>query len=1000
MKKKSLLFGILTAALAIGSITFVSLLNKNSQPTELEAEAYNLKTSVQNGMFIKVTDANPIVPGEDLLIVGNGSETFQHLVGASYHYWVTTEYGGVAHAFGDAVFCHDSKGELVTLEDDGDPNTNDVYYLKLKHYVDNAHDGYHKVKSGYIVHEAYNNNGVTAFGDLYIRDKKNQPSKAAATWKITYGEESGSMEIRSMLDNRVLFWKPGSNYNWSSFACSTNLSMPSNVNFYRKIDASDLSFSITQLPKKTEYIPGDVVDLSGLKIKASYDIDNQTLLSVESYYDYDPSLFYDAYVSYAEKAVHFKWCGIEYAFRITAQHDRSKEILFYKTDNELKDLRGTYLLGADIQPSGPNGYKFTVILDTSSISRGTAGDADIVALNSGTAAPNGAENPISSYYYDNISPTLDKERENVMNNQVQVVCKPNASETYVDYSIQIGNKFLFIEDQTPEGFIGTDPSTWGSFGKLKLSDTNISATANTLYTDKYNHVFIGAGIERQLVVDYSLADSNHVAGRITTIIAGDDLTENQAPLCLYKLQLTDRLNHYQNLNDFKDDFLSETQNFDPTGANRDIDISRIKWGSIATSFDALTPDEQSYIASLTYTHNQVAANSFELLADRYDSIFNTHYDVEGGFNDFMRRGLAGTLQSTRKVTVENLNCGMTSNGVAEFKSPYSATIVPYQFYTYPDSVEILMGGVALDSSKCNYNPTNGKIDIYQNVINDDIQINVVAKYAPVVVYYVGVDANGNELVINNANIVNDQHTLLSYEAAGFTAAPEGRQFKCWLVNGVERNPGYVLNASDNVRVTAYFESTDPAINEIEERTATRPTLSLSYEKEGNTFSFSDIIIRFRAVIAKSLLQSIDGDNQNIQGYGVLLTTEEFLAGADLKSFVNEVIGPDGEPTSGIDGVNVKDYRSKNRIPTSYSTEEFGGISEESYIWNLRKYVASTTEALTTRYVAVAYLVTRDNGAIFLSQASASVKSLAQKMLDDGQCDEESYDGAIKYLASL
>ena len=214
MKKKGIILGIITAALAIGSMTFASLINKNAQPTELEAEAYNMKTSVQNGFFVKVTNANPIVPGEDLLLVGNGSHTFQHLVGASYHYWVTTEYGGVTAAFGDAVYCDNAKGELVTLEDDGDPNTTNVYYLKLKHYVDNAHDGYHKVKSGYIVHEAYNNNGVTAFGDLYIRDKKNQPSKAAATWVVEYGQNSGTMSIKSCLDGRPLFWKPGSNYNY------------------------------------------------------------------------------------------------------------------------------------------------------------------------------------------------------------------------------------------------------------------------------------------------------------------------------------------------------------------------------------------------------------------------------------------------------------------------------------------------------------------------------------------------------------------------------------------------------------------------------------------------------------------------------------------------------------------------------------------------------------------------------------------------------------------
>ena len=997
MKKKIVILGVAIAALTLGVATFAIATNINKEASPLDAEAYNDKTSVQNGLFVKVTDLSSSQNGEDLLLVGDDVHTFQHHLGASYHYWLTTEYGGATATLDNrnAVYCDNAKGELVTLEKDA----NNVFYLRLKHYVDNATTRA-KVSSGYIVQEAYNNAGVTAFGDLYIRDKKDKPSKAAATWELNFNESRGTMQITSKLNNRPLFWKQGSNYQWSSFACSTNESLVSNVNLYRKINSSDVAISITQAATKTTYMPGEPVDLSGLVINARYPYSGDPIFSVSSSYDSYPSLFGTSYVSYAYKSVFFKWCGVEHAFSITAAHDTSNEILFLKPDTEMKDLRGTYLLGADIQPGGPNGFITTVVLDTSSISRGEASDADFTTLNTGTAAVALPENPISSYYYDSISPTLDKERVNVMNNLVEIVCKENATETYVEYSIKIDNKLLFIEDQPPQGFDGGDPSTWGSFGKLKLSDINFATTANTVHTDEHNHVFIGSAIERQLVIDYSLADGDHVAGRITTVIAGDDLNENQVPLCLYKLQLSDRLNHYQELSDFKDEFFTITSSYDPTGVNRDGDVTRINWGSIETTWDTLSLDAQGYLASLTYKHNQEAANSFELLVDRYDGIFNTHYDIEGGFNDFMRRGLAGTLQSNRNVKFDYVNCSIVGADTAEFKSTYSATVVPELYFECPDSVEILMGEVELSNSKYSYNSLTGQITIDQNVIVDDILIKASAKTAPTKVYYAGLDNNGNELIIANAIITNNKHVLLSYEDAGFTYAPAGRQFKCWLVNGVERSPGYEIDVDDNILVTAYFESTDPAINELEERTLTRPSLSLSYEKDGNNFTFSDVTIRFRAIIAKSLLQTIDGNNENVQGYGVLLTTEEYLAGADLKSFVNQVIGPDGEPTSGIDNVNVKDYRSSNRIPTSYTTEQFGGISEESYIWNLRKYVGTTTEALTTRYVAVAYLITKNNGAIFLSQATASVKSLAQRMLDNGQCDEQSYDGAIKYLADL
>ena len=993
MKVKSV-FVTLVAALCIGSITYSAINQKETKP--LSAEAYNDKTSVQNGLFVKVTDVNSIQSGEDLLLVGDDVHTFQHHIGVSYHYWLTTEYGGVTRTLDNrnAVYCDNAKGELVTFIRDVD----NVFYMKLKHYVDYAFNR-GSIKNGYIVQEAYNNNGVTAFGDLFIRSKQNKPSKAAATWELNYNQ-SGTMQITSKLNNRPLFWKVGNNYNWSSFACSTNTSLRSNVNLYRKVSPSEISIAITNMPTKTAYLPGEAVDLSGLEIRAQYPYSGDPLVTVNSSYNGDTSLFSSAYVSYSEKVVRFKWCGVEWAFNITTEHDRSNEILFLKPDTKLLDLRGTYLIGADIQPGGPSGWIFTVVLDTSSISRGEAGDADLVALNSGTAAVNGVENPISSYYYDSINPSLDKERANVMNNRVEIVCKPNASESYVDYSIKIGNKLLFIEDQPPEGFNGNDKSTWGNFGKLKLADVDYAATANTVKVDEQNHLIVGSGIERQLVVDYSLADEDHAVGRITTAISGE-LTEDQVPLCLYKLQLSDRLNHYQELSDFKDEFLSDTQSFDPTGANRDIDVTLIKWGSIETSFANLSLDAQSYIASLTYTHNQVAANSFELLADRYDSILNTHYDIEGGFKDFMRRGLSGTYQAKRQVTLEYYNCTINGGDKAEFKSPYNATIVPVKYYACPDTIEILMGGAELADSKYDYDPATGQISIHKNVITDVIHISADAKYAPVAVYYVGVDSNGDELVLTSESIVDDKHTLLTYEAAGFTDAPVGRQFKCWLVNGVKCEPGTVIDVTDNVQVTAYFESTDPVINTLEEKTSTEPYLSYDYNKLGeNNYEFSNVYIRFRTIISQSLWNELDGDNDNIIGYGALLTTEEFLAGADLKSFVNNVIGPDGEPTSGIDGTNVKQFEKRGTTPTLLLAANYDALSEDSYSWNLRKTIPLTNTGLTTRYAVVAYILTKDNGVIFVNQAIASVQSIAQDAIDRHEYDDSYRDGSLSYLAGL
>ena len=57
-------------------------------------------------------------------------------MGASYHYWVTTESGDIQNAFGDYVYLKDHKFKFVTMV-----KTGDDYYLKLEHYIDNTNTG-------------------------------------------------------------------------------------------------------------------------------------------------------------------------------------------------------------------------------------------------------------------------------------------------------------------------------------------------------------------------------------------------------------------------------------------------------------------------------------------------------------------------------------------------------------------------------------------------------------------------------------------------------------------------------------------------------------------------------------------------------------------------------------------------------------------------------------------------------------------------------------------
>ena len=71
-----------------------------------------------------------------LIPKGISCYTFQHLVGASYHYWVTTEGGDIQNTFGDYAYLKDHKSELVAMV-----KTGDDYYLKFDCYIDHTNAG-------------------------------------------------------------------------------------------------------------------------------------------------------------------------------------------------------------------------------------------------------------------------------------------------------------------------------------------------------------------------------------------------------------------------------------------------------------------------------------------------------------------------------------------------------------------------------------------------------------------------------------------------------------------------------------------------------------------------------------------------------------------------------------------------------------------------------------------------------------------------------------------
>ena len=955
MKAKSI-FVVLAAALCIGSIAYTSFNQKETQ--SVSAEEYNAKTSVQNGLFVKVTNANPIQAGEDLLLVGGGTHTLQHIVGASYHYWVTTEFGGVTSEFGDgdAVYCNNAKGELITLEDDDNPDDN-VYYLKLKHYVDNTEGYVSKVRSGYLVHEAYNNNGVTAFGDLYIRGKKNQPSKAAATWKIEYGQQSGTMIIRSVLDNRPLFWKPGNNYNWSSFACSTNLSLTSNVNFYRRVtDTKQIKITVNEHSNK-EYYFGEKTELEDLAITVKF---NEAVSIDVAYSKYsNPQLFKALNVSYLPQAGKFEWCGIPGQFTAVVKHDDRDMRTYNKATSTLKDLRGSYVLGFE----DTNGYIKVL---------------DVQSLNSNPGAvvsPVRNTLPLTDFIIVQQDSGADYRDFDIFNNEVQIVLEP--------IELNGDNKFL----------IKTKSNEYLAPGQEGLASKGPKDADCEILVNSDNHVIFNAHNQQGgwILAYDSRADASqgnspesHVKKVVAVPVAS---VENyHIPIELYKLQWTDNLKFAEDLDEFKEVFFDNTTKFDRTGVTRNVEYS--SWTVIKNAYNELPLDVKSYLACLTYNHNQEEEHTVKDMIDIYDTIWSTYYNVGLGFDDFMNRVEAGTLVHDRSVTLNGTNCTITGEPLACYNASYSATVQKNgNDYRYPEFVEVLMGNVPLEEgTQYTYDSSTGEIEINANVIVDDITINVVAEFVGFnVVYHPGIGSGETSKdyddIINKSSLEDGTVlTLISFNDSGFIA-PKWQHFKAWKIGNTEYQPGAQITVNSDLYITAVYEYDNASIKEIE-TTRTHASLSYEYVKNGeNDFTYSSVSIRFSGFMSKANWDAINAVSA-IEGYGVLFT-DDYLNGAPLDHencvydmFVNNKAHPN---------------LASDALKTANNVQD---LSEDYYAWNMKINIADGY--YKTTLTAVAYIKTA-SGYIFFNQLSKSVKDLANDMLDK---NPETYEGSLSYLANL
>ena len=163
--------------------------------------------------------------------------------------------------------------------------------------------------------------------------------------------------------------------------------------------------------------------------------------------------------------------------------------------------------------------------------------------------------------------------------------------------------------------------------------------------------------------------------------------------------------------------------------------------------------------------------------------------------------------------------------------------------------------------------------------------------------------------------------------------------------------------------------------------------SITIEWNTLSFTYENLSIRFGGRIEADLWTRLNTES-SIQGYGVLLSTYEYLNAQvekDLKNYFESA-----------DGINVKKFTNADTYP-DHELKAEPTLKDGYRVWNLYKQVR--LEDATKDYVGVAFI--QINGeVVFLNSLRTSVKKLAQELIAGPDRDENSLGGSLNYLANL
>ncbi len=167
------------------------------------------------------------------------------------------------------------------------------------------------------------------------------------------------------------------------------------------------------------------------------------------------------------------------------------------------------------------------------------------------------------------------------------------------------------------------------------------------------------------------------------------------------------------------------------------------------------------------------------------------------------------------------------------------------------------------------------------------------------------------------------------------------------------------------------------------------SIEIEWSATSPKYTYTDVSIRFTGLLSQDLWNELDTNNHVIEGFGVMIATDDVInENAKIKDSYESAI-PDEKDPDVTDHI-VDYFMSSEEMTTPV-------VKGNDYYWNL--FFRISTENFNTTYVAAAYIKVGSDY-VFFRQVRYSVKTLAQDYIDNRGYSSTVANGSLENLANI